>query len=420
MVDSNRDYAQVLQESINGTEIVSYTYGDDLVSQTRDAATHYYHYDGLGSTRYLSDNSGTLTDSYDYEAFGQLLNETGSTENRYRFAGEQLDQNLNQYYLRARYYNQYAGRFTQMDTWMGNNADPVTLHKYLYGNVDPVNFIDPSGNFGLTSIGVASNIQVELSMLQVDVGLNLLDAALNPDSAHGSNLLLGLVAIGGPSAFKLLRVLSSKFRKACNSFDGDTLVATEFGLVPILDIIIGDRVWAYDEETGDKSLQEVVHLIQGEGLKELVDIQLMSGEVITATAGHPFYIPEEEGWLEAGELNIDDVLLNLTDSTTLITDIRQYTELAKVYNLTVANDHTYYVGENGVLSHNANRCEPITSFNTKHFISGDRHGGLHSVHGLRRGRRILKKGSEDSQKLYTAKVEIRWGKGANDITIKNR
>ncbi|MEE9302481.1 MAG: RHS repeat-associated core domain-containing protein, partial [Thiotrichaceae bacterium] len=85
------------------------------------------------------------------------MNETGITENSYRFAGEQLDSGLDQYYLRARYYNQYAGRFTQMDTWMGNNSDPVTLHKYLYGNVDPVMFTDPSGNISLASTGVALN-----------------------------------------------------------------------------------------------------------------------------------------------------------------------------------------------------------------------------------------------------------------------
>ncbi len=157
VVDSHRDYAQVLQENVNGTEVVSYTYGDDLISQTRDAATHHYHYDGLGSTRYLSDASGALSDSYDYEAFGQLLNEAGSTENSYRYAGEQLDSGLDQYYLRARYYNQNTGRFTQQDTYMGNSQDPITLHKYLYANVDPANIVDPSGNISLASTGVALN-----------------------------------------------------------------------------------------------------------------------------------------------------------------------------------------------------------------------------------------------------------------------
>jgi len=155
VVDQNRDYAQVLIED-NGTDRVLYTYGDDLVSQSRNRANSYYLYDGLGSTRGLSDGSGNLTDSYNYDAFGILLNSTGSTENSYRFAGEQFDSALDQYYLRARYYNQGVGRFTQMDTFQGWDEDPTTLHKYLYANVDPANGIDPSGH--MTMSGLMSGV----------------------------------------------------------------------------------------------------------------------------------------------------------------------------------------------------------------------------------------------------------------------
>src|SRR5690606_21899436 len=102
--------------------------------------------------RLLSDSVGNITDSYDYEALGEELNQNGSTENSYLFTGEQFDSSLNQYYLRARYYDQGVGRFTQMDTYQGNNFDPVTLHKYLYANIDPVNNIDPSGNISLGSV----------------------------------------------------------------------------------------------------------------------------------------------------------------------------------------------------------------------------------------------------------------------------
>jgi hypothetical protein len=50
-----------------------------------------------------------------------------------------------------------------MDTWMGVNSDPVTLHKYLYANVDPVNFTDPTGNFGLGSFSAAARVNGILS-----------------------------------------------------------------------------------------------------------------------------------------------------------------------------------------------------------------------------------------------------------------
>jgi RHS repeat-associated protein len=148
----------IKETNANTGNITDYLYGDDLIKQTQAANDRYYLYDGLGSTRALSDSTGTITDTYNYESFGSLLNQTGSTENDYLFTGEQYDSGLDNYYLRARYYDQNVGRFTQMDTWMGNNQDPVTLHKYLYANVDPVNNIDPSGNFSLSSISTGINI----------------------------------------------------------------------------------------------------------------------------------------------------------------------------------------------------------------------------------------------------------------------
>ncbi|WP_339066203.1 putative Ig domain-containing protein [Teredinibacter turnerae] len=188
IVDANRDYAQVLLET-GDTQDVFYTYGHDLISQLRANTPSFYIYDGLGSTRALSDSAGAISDTYDYEAFGELLNQTGATENDYLFTGEQFDRSVDQYYLRARYYDQGVGRFTQMDTWMGNNYDPVSLHKYLYANADPVSFVDPSGYFGTMSLGgfgSLSSIQGALLTASIPVaGLTTLSAikVLNGDSS---------------------------------------------------------------------------------------------------------------------------------------------------------------------------------------------------------------------------------------------
>jgi RHS repeat-associated protein len=168
LVDEHQAYAQVLQESIDGTTEVRYTYGSDLISQRRANKTTTYHYDGLGSARYLSDDTGALTDSYDYEAFGKLLNAEGNTSNHYRYTGEQQDEETKQYYLRARYYAPTTGRFTQQDTYMGNSADPVSLHKYLYANANPVTYTDPTGHFGMTDAVMASNVQATLQNIQIE------------------------------------------------------------------------------------------------------------------------------------------------------------------------------------------------------------------------------------------------------------
>ena len=131
LVDANRSYAQVLAESVNGSLDVAYHYGDDLISQDRGGDSNYFHVDGLGSTRVLTDAAGGQTDRYAYAAFGEVLAQDGVTDNSYLYTGEQYDSNLDQYYLRARYYDQGVGRFTQMDEWMGRIQRPVTLNKYL-------------------------------------------------------------------------------------------------------------------------------------------------------------------------------------------------------------------------------------------------------------------------------------------------
>ncbi|WP_221798979.1 RHS repeat-associated core domain-containing protein, partial [Oceanobacter mangrovi] len=100
---------------------------------------------------------GNITDQYQYEAFGSLLNQTGDSDNYYLYTGEQYDENLDQYYLRARYYDQGVGRFTQMDEFVGLPLEPVTLNKYLYGNADPVNMVDPSGYLSLGELSVTIN-----------------------------------------------------------------------------------------------------------------------------------------------------------------------------------------------------------------------------------------------------------------------
>lgn len=135
LVDHNRDYAQVVREVDQSTsQSLDYLYGDDLIHQSQNSANEkYYLYDGLGSTRALTDTTGATTDTYDYEAFGSTLNQSGSTANSYLFTGEQYDHTLDQQYLRARYYDPNTTRFTQQDTWMGDDQAPQTLHKYLYG-----------------------------------------------------------------------------------------------------------------------------------------------------------------------------------------------------------------------------------------------------------------------------------------------
>ncbi|MEH2292109.1 RHS repeat domain-containing protein [Nostoc sp.] len=167
LIDEMQPYAQVLEEySSNGAVQVEYVYGNDLIAQEKGSDRTFYHVDGLGSTRILTDATGNVVSTYDYDAYGQLINSTGGVENKYLFAGEQYDQNLGDYYLRQRYYNSSTGRFTRRDTYLGNVFDPTTLNKYIYTNSNPVNGIDPSGLFTLMEEVEADVISEEVDIQQ--------------------------------------------------------------------------------------------------------------------------------------------------------------------------------------------------------------------------------------------------------------
>ena len=107
---------------------------------------------------------GLDIDTYDYDAFGNLINSTGSTPNNYLFAGEQYDSALALYYNRARYLNTATGRFWSMDTEDGDDEEPASLHKYTYAEDNPVDNTDRSGN-EIDEIAVAAAISVTLDAM---------------------------------------------------------------------------------------------------------------------------------------------------------------------------------------------------------------------------------------------------------------
>ncbi len=155
LIDTVQPYAQVVLEyRPSGLVLVSYVYGNDLISQLRGGAKSFYHVDGLGSTRALTNAAGVVSDRYVYEAFGRAIGGTGTTINNYLFAGEQRDAGLGLDYLRARYLSVGTGRFYGMDSLFGLTGQPLTLHRFLYAVGDPFNKVDASGKWssGLSSL----------------------------------------------------------------------------------------------------------------------------------------------------------------------------------------------------------------------------------------------------------------------------
>jgi RHS repeat-associated protein len=175
LVDSNNltGYAQVVEEIQSAVVVRTYSLGLERINERQiiggTPRTSFYGYDGHGSVRFLTGQSGAITDTYDYDAFGNLLAFTGSTPNNYLFAGEEFDPALGIYYNRARFYDQRAGRFWTMDTYEGQSDDPISLHKYLYAANDPTDKVDPSGNQigGTMEMGTAMAIMGTLMAMSM-------------------------------------------------------------------------------------------------------------------------------------------------------------------------------------------------------------------------------------------------------------
>jgi RHS repeat-associated protein len=119
------------------------------------------------------DATGATTDTYDYDAWGNAINVTGSTPNVYLYRGEQYDSSLGLYSLRARYYNPLAGRFVTRDPAKTNAIEPDTLQKYSYADEDPIDRIDPTG-------WTTASDGAQAGLLMYTAGIGGYDVAFSP------------------------------------------------------------------------------------------------------------------------------------------------------------------------------------------------------------------------------------------------
>ncbi|WBB96082.1 ricin-type beta-trefoil lectin domain protein [Solwaraspora sp. WMMA2080] len=148
-----------------------------------------------------------------------------------------------------------------------------------------------------------------------------------------------------------------------NSFTPGTKVLMADGTTtPIEDVKPGDKVIATDPETGTTSVETVTATITGDGVKHLVKITIdTDGQhgpetaQVTATDGHPFWVPELDQWTDATDLQPGQWLHTSTGTWIQITAIHRRTvPRAVVHNLTISHVHTYHVlaGDTPVLTHN--------------------------------------------------------------------
>lgn len=130
----------VLDESNNGN--TTYQNAPDIDNKLKlkqSGNENYFLPDHLGSTIGLTNASGSLVASENYDSFG---NSTNSLTTRYRYTGREYDSHTGLYYYRARWYDSRLGKFVSEDP-IGFEGGDVNLYGYVKNN--PVNFTDPFG-----------------------------------------------------------------------------------------------------------------------------------------------------------------------------------------------------------------------------------------------------------------------------------
>jgi RHS repeat-associated protein len=135
------DRGSILRETRGGT-VLRYTHGlgiDEPLAVDDGVALSYLHADGLGSVVKVTNASGAVTLTRQYDAWGNL--ETGASDSGYAFTGREWDADTGLYYYRARYYDARFGRFM--------SEDPIGLrggvNLYAYVDSSPVGRTDPLG-----------------------------------------------------------------------------------------------------------------------------------------------------------------------------------------------------------------------------------------------------------------------------------
>jgi hypothetical protein len=164
---------------------------------------------------------------------------------------------LGLYYNRARYLDVNRGRFWTQDTFEGDIEEPLSLHKYLYGNGNPVGNVDPSGN---VTVGQA------ITTIEIGFILNaFVKFALTPNLTNAEILAyeVATTALG----FTFAKVISAAFSAASKANRGASFAGR------VIEIIKSGKVREfYDSEKAALKFlksQEVEVVLSDEGLEFL-------------------------------------------------------------------------------------------------------------------------------------------------------
>ncbi len=143
-------------------------------------------------------------------------------------------------------------------------------------------------------------------------------------------------------------------------FVAGTQVLTKDGYKNIEDVKLGELVWAKNVETGESDWKPVskIYVEHDRGIYH-IRLRKSDGNIINieATDDHPFYVVDH-GWKTTVELQVNDKIETKEVGSVVVVSVEDEHREDTTYNFEIADFHTYYVTEFGVLVHNGVDCDP--------------------------------------------------------------
>ncbi|CAM2008762.1 polymorphic toxin-type HINT domain-containing protein [Acanthopleuribacter pedis] len=340
----------------------------------------WFHSDYLGSPTDYTDDSGVITGSQRFAAFGQKWSQDMACVPTSRgFTGHQDLDHRDLTWMKARSYSNRYGRFLQPDPLTitpERLVNPGQLNLYTYVNNSPTLAVDPEGEWAWhvagAVIGAGADLTAQLIVNGGDlekvswksVAMGGVSGAMGGGALKAAGKLTGSALKAGFERFAIqtghdviehaLNGSGSAAGSAAPCFPAGTLILSRQGHVPIESIAVGDWVWSRHDQTGEESWQQVDRLF----LKEADGVHALrflgsDGIVIhlDATAEHPFW-GESEAWVSADQLTPGDRIWSRSGWIT-VQENRYVPGHLPVYNFEVRDTHTYFVGQDGVWAHNS-------------------------------------------------------------------
>ena len=150
---------------VTGSDTSAWVYaGENPIARLNpDGTMSYYLEDAMDSVIGLTDASGATTESYSYDAFGNLLSGSATPDVGYHGAWHDATGLID---MRARAYDPKTGRFTSVDPVEPTPEAYETFHPYAFANQNPLVYSDPTGGFSLVEINVTQATQTVVNGIQ--------------------------------------------------------------------------------------------------------------------------------------------------------------------------------------------------------------------------------------------------------------